>query len=62
LGKSSHAGWRLRRVDEYVLADVARYWGFANAGRFSAVYEGRHGEYPGRRTRRPVRQFVRANV
>ncbi len=28
------------------VADVAKYWGFAHAGRFSSVYAARHGEYP----------------
>lgn len=28
------------------IADVARTWGFAHAGRFSAAYLERHGEYP----------------
>lgn len=28
------------------VADVARAWGFAHAGRFSAAYLERHGEYP----------------
>lgn len=29
-----------------VVADVAKHWGFAHAGRFSAAYAERHGEYP----------------
>ncbi|MEV7934067.1 AraC family transcriptional regulator [Curtobacterium sp. NPDC089185] len=28
------------------IADVARHWGFAHAGRFSASYAEQHGEYP----------------
>lgn len=28
------------------VADVARYWGFAHPGRFSATYAERYGEYP----------------
>jgi AraC-like DNA-binding protein len=28
------------------IADTARQWGFAHAGRFSAAYAARHGEYP----------------
>jgi len=28
------------------IGDVARYWGFAHAGRFSAAYAEQHGEYP----------------
>ncbi|MBT1667752.1 AraC family transcriptional regulator [Curtobacterium flaccumfaciens pv. flaccumfaciens] len=34
------------------VADVARYWGFAHAGRFSAAYADRHGEYPSETLRR----------
>ena len=46
---------RLDRVRDALLAgdpvtttigDVARYWGFAHAGRFSAAYAEQHGEYP----------------
>ncbi|WP_181429214.1 AraC family transcriptional regulator [Curtobacterium sp. MCSS17_008] len=46
---------RLDRVREALLAgdpastnirDVARHWGFAHAGRFSAAYAEQHGEYP----------------
>lgn len=38
----------LRRADPATtnVADVARYWGFAHAGRFSAVYAAQYGEYP----------------
>ncbi|MBT1624152.1 AraC family transcriptional regulator [Curtobacterium flaccumfaciens pv. oortii] len=48
-------GVRLDRVRDELLhadpagtsiADVARQWGFAHAGRFSAAYLERHGEYP----------------
>ncbi|WIB42683.1 hypothetical protein [Curtobacterium sp. MCLR17_058] len=28
------------------VADVAKYWGVAHAGRFSSVYAARHSEYP----------------
>ncbi|QKS16709.1 MULTISPECIES: helix-turn-helix transcriptional regulator [Curtobacterium] len=28
------------------IAEVAKQWGFAHAGRFSATYQQRHGEYP----------------
>ncbi|WIE83221.1 AraC family transcriptional regulator [Curtobacterium sp. MCPF17_021] len=34
------------------VADVARHWGFAHAGRFSAAYADRHGEYPSETLRR----------
>jgi len=34
------------------VADVARHWGFAHAGRFSAAYAQRHGEYPRETLRR----------
>ncbi|MBF4616279.1 AraC family transcriptional regulator [Curtobacterium sp. VKM Ac-1376] len=34
------------------VADVARYWGFAHAGRFSGAYAERHGEYPSETLRR----------
>jgi AraC-like DNA-binding protein len=34
------------------VADVAQYWGFAHAGRFSAAYAERHGEYPSQTLRR----------
>ena len=46
---------RLDRVRDALLAgdpattnvgDVARHWGFAHAGRFSAAYAEQHGEYP----------------
>ncbi|WP_058750700.1 AraC family transcriptional regulator [Curtobacterium oceanosedimentum] len=38
------------------IADVARAWGFAHAGRFSATYQQRHGEYPRETLRRSGRQ------
>ncbi|MFZ7089333.1 helix-turn-helix transcriptional regulator [Curtobacterium sp. RRHDQ10] len=34
------------------IADVARHWGFAHAGRFSSAYLERHGEYPRETLRR----------
>ena len=38
----------LLRADPAVtnVADVARHWGFAHPGRFSATYAARYGEYP----------------
>lgn len=38
----------LRRADPATanVADIAREWGFAHAGRFSASYFQQHGEYP----------------
>ncbi len=38
------------------IAEVAREWGFAHAGRFSATYQQRHGEYPRQTLRRSGRQ------
>ncbi|KTR53844.1 AraC family transcriptional regulator [Curtobacterium oceanosedimentum] len=35
------------------IAEVARLWGFAHAGRFAAAYAEQHGEYPRETLRRP---------
>ena len=52
---------RLDRVRETLLradpatttvSDVAKHWGFAHAGRFSAAYAEQHGEYPSETLRR----------
>ncbi len=38
------------------IADIARSWGFAHAGRFSAAYATRHSEYPRDTFRRSTRE------
>ncbi|OIH96515.1 AraC family transcriptional regulator [Curtobacterium sp. MCBA15_001] len=48
----AHEELAAARHDDVLVADVARRWGFAHLGRFSAAYAARFGEYPRETLRR----------